>query len=302
MNANLTVVTLLATSLISGCAQNSADVQLTDPFLSKGGSLRELGQLGNILTTRALPFGPLSGGERPAFAEDLSQTPTEECESGTVEVERSEQDRPLQYYPSTARADVEHYLYVDCVVADSQQNGPIERGTMQGFENTNLSDSLDRFAIWGETEAYVYETTNRQERVEGRVEWRDFDIGRESASIISRTLELTGSEPYSLEWRQGLASEPLRLDHGLQGDIRTIAGPYSYRSSRCSGGARRVQGRGIAADEDGYPASGLVEIAAGSETLMIEFDDGGASVTFSNGQTTRLSVVEVRRAFDEPVC
>lgn len=221
-----------------------------------------------------------------------------------MRIEASEEERPLQYFPgSETRADVERYVYDHCVVRDSQQNGPIERGTMQGFDGTNLADSIDRFAVLGETQAYVYETDLRLERVNGRVEWRDFDIGRESASIMTRQLDLTGAATYSLEWQQGLGPEPFRLDHGFQGDIRMIAGPYTYRSSRCAGGTRRVQGGSITVGEDGYPVGGLVEIAAGSETMMIDFDnEGGASVTFSNGETTRLSVTEVRSAFDEPVC
>lgn len=301
---------LAAALLLSACGGGDGGAGGEARFLSKAGAQRELGLLANLLMPAGSPFAQAQSPTAPRFAARLDQAPMTDCVEGSAEQTAGERDRPLRYYDDPEQtADFTRYVFDDCRregAPPTQQDGVIELGRMQGHDPRNLADSADAYVVFGEGAAPYHHQSDDdglRETLSGSAEWRDFDTGRVSASVIARSVERGLEAPYVLVWEQGSADEPLRIDHGFQSGIPSIQGPYRYASSRCPGGERRLSGSGLSADEQGYPVAGELVLSAAAETLTIRFDgEGAAAVSFSDGGSASLTAEEVRAAFDRPGC
>jgi hypothetical protein len=309
---------LLCSVAVAACGSDESGDPGGAPFASRAGALREIGQLAWLRIDERVLFGARNGDARFIIA--LGAPAPSDCESGTVSVQEGVKARSFEYYAKTGEFRYLRSQFSDCTppgnAGESVIRGILERGEEAEHDPTNVSDSFDQYAVYGDEalgsgyaqtlvlkDAGGTVTAETTEELLGSVEWRDADIGRVAGSVLTRRLVRNVPDAHSLEWRQGRADEPLYVDAGL-GQSLSVEGPYAWNSSSCSAdsGFRRITA-GIARDDDGYPSGGQLTIVAGSESFTATFDAGGnAVVSFSNGNTVTLDAGEVRAALDEPAC
>lgn len=315
------VVMVVSSALLVGCDSGAGSKPPPGQAVlsTKEDALREIGQLGNILNAREPLFRLESSRSSPLYAPALGSPSVTDCESGSSGVEEGEKVRELAYFSgSEADASYTRYLFQDCASTtgsgeSAARDGAIERGELQGSDSTDPLDSVDRYADYGDgVSAFLFNRVVRDElgnavdeaaeQLFGSTEWRSFDSGWESGSVISRTLLRTAPSSYSLTWRQGENEDPLYVDV-LFGPSFRINGPYSYNSSRCAGGSRRIATTEYVDATGGFPESGTLTISAQDEAVTVTFDsDGNARLEFSDGHTATLTADEVKAAMNNPEC
>lgn len=296
-NGALLLLPFLTAGLI-GCSSsnNSGDLDSGEP--SRESALIEIGQLQHLLMPRQSPLARQSSFR-------LGMPPATECLSGSVDVEELEKERDFVFYGSSEHiADAKIWLLDSCRNADKTEDGGVEIGALQGFDPINLSDSYDQYAVYGAAEeAYRLEISAGIEEISGNVEWRGYDDMIESATIINRTVERANTQPHTLVWEQGASDDPLRIQQSISNDILAIEGPYAWATSRCTGGARRVQATDIGFGEANSVYFSNLTITAGNASMNVRSSsDGSATVVFHDGTTIDLSEEEIRAELEEPRC
>jgi hypothetical protein len=283
---------------------------------AKQNVIRELGQLSYFVQVA----GPLFGKGLSPF--DPAAAPPETCEQGVGIATEGEGRRTFDFYSTSPIVSFTRYEFENCRVgatigdapAQLEYEGEVETGSERDNDPSNLADSSDYYVEYGAGgEPLVLERIVRDvdgldiveessDRLTGSAEWRYFDYGLEQASVLVRLLERTAPEAYTLVWLQGESGDPLRAQTDPSSRLVSFEGPYTYNSSRCTGGSRRITTVQDLERDDAYPVGGEIDIQIGATVLSIAFTQDGASARFDDGAAVTLTAEEVRAALDEPAC
>ncbi|WP_370307576.1 hypothetical protein [Sinimarinibacterium flocculans] len=303
MLAGVSIIAMVACSGDGG-ADRSDDSE-------KAVALRELGALTLILGGPRL--GPESESHTLYFSSYPVGGPSSDCDAGAANAEEGTRTRRLNFLAGSGNdASYTRYTFEDCALANPAglQNGQVEVGHIGEYDPLDPNSTFQLYAEYGGNSGPFVLTTTREEvagspvaieeQISGVVEQKGDDGRTEVGSRLSRTT--TRSDGYWLEWRQG--ADDGFFFQARSGSSVDVSGSYSYRSSTCSGGARRVHTTvALVTDVGRGPIGGSITISSESGDIEFTFsDDGSGMAMLEDGSVVNFSSQEAANAFESFGC
>lgn len=319
--SRIVAVALLGAAL-AACGGNETENAGSGRLETKADVLREIGQFGRFLDVGAPLYGEAPSQGSPSFTFNAATIPATDCESGAVTALQSSRPTEFEYFDTAETGDYRTYRFTTCATTNRsdasvayEQDGVLEIGELRGYDATNLADTFyTSFAYGDDATDYSYFRNVSDvagniveqviEQVYGRIERAGDDTGSRTGAVITRLITRSLPDGYTLAWQQGKPGSPLYSDFDLgpNGGFR-VRGPIDYESSQCAGGIRSIviPAAGVLVN-DGVPVDGTLNLSLAGSTLILGFDEDGATATFGVGQTARLTRAEILAAMSDPEC